>query len=41
MKELFWSVLPRIIDYEKPQATIYKGPKRTLSKIVQLVKSSF
>ena len=27
MKERFWPVFPRIIDYENPQATIYKGPK--------------
>ena len=36
-KELFWPVFPRIIDYEKPQGTKYKGPLRTLSNFFQFI----
>ena len=32
-RKTFWPIFPRIIDYDKPQGTKYKGPLRTLSKI--------
>ena len=39
MKESFWAIFSRIIEYEKLQRTIYKGSEGFLTSIVQLIRS--
>ena len=41
VRRLFWPIPPPTIEYDKPQETIYKGPERIHTIIVQIIKSFF
>ena len=41
MKKLLWPFSSRIIECDKPQWTIFKGPKGILTLIVELIRAFF
>ena len=38
-KERFWPIISRIIECDKPQGTICKGPKGVLTITVEVIRS--
>ena len=41
MKKILWPIFSRIIERDKPQRTVFKGPKAVLTITVEPIRAFF